>query len=1360
MPPERGAAGGLPIEPGVLLGPIPRERQAKVDAAREAWIRKLVDLSRRNNLLYFRDLKVGTLDLTDAPGDVLLALLQSGRGADDGVLLDDLCRRPSGAPPVDRDRAARSLKEIAGRALGNFEEKGLQTLFLAVGMAEWTAGDGGRNTAAPVLLVPLEAVVRGGRAGRWWLRRSGDVQVNHVLTHGLEVEHRVSLSPDELVALVQGDDAGETLDLEPVFDAVRRAASAVPGFRIERRWVIGNFAFQKLAIVKDLRELSEPLARHNLVAGVAGDLTARTQAQGARTNPDPREFDRQSPDHEFLVLDADSTQHQAIAAALQSQNGVVSGPPGTGKSQTIANLIAEFVSRGKTVLFVAEKRAALDVVKERLAHLSLDQLCLDCHGAETSRRLVAQQLQQSLDSIRQATPPDTTQPHARFVERREQLNQHVAAMHAPRFATGLSLYRMYGLLLGLNSEAATAVRFGKDAVAGMSAATIEAGCELLNEGASHAGLVTCESGSPWTGARLLAPADARTGVERVARLAGGRWAACEQALSAVISEIRPVQPGTVGSFRRLVEYLNRLEAFQAECSLEIFGADPDGLAVDLAPAAHPIRRLWANLFDARFRTAVRRVRGAGGRVSASKALTLVQTAQDLASGWAAVGTPGTTPAWSPSCHQLTSSWTKATDDLQGLQRAFPARDPDREPLDGFGGWLKGLAADLSTPMTIVRLGEIERKLVGLGVGAVWGDLRSGRVPPELWPDVLRHAWLSSAIDEVYLSDSRAAAFSGRRHDEIAAEFRKLDRERLRLAVQRVRRAHAVVAVEARNRFPAEDALVTREAQKRSRHLPLRRLFSEAPHVLLGLRPCWMASPLSVSQLIPGDRPYFDVVIFDEASQVLPEDAVTSVLRGRQAVVAGDKRQLPPTTFFAAADGDDRDEDGATAGFESILDVMSSFLDPPWSLDWHYRSRDEALIAYSNHKIYDGRLVTFPGAGGAGAMRHELVPHDPSAAGQEQSAAREVRRVVELILRQARERPDESLGVITMGIAHANRIQMELDRERQALPELDQFFGTERHERFFIKNLERVQGDERDAIILSIGYSKNEAGKLVYRFGPLLQEGGERRLNVAITRARRRMTVVSSFSHADMDPEYPRAGVRHLRAYLEYAANEGKFFGPTVTDVPLNEFEQSVKDALKARGLSLVGQVGSSRYRIDLAAMHPSKPGRFVLAIECDGASYHSAPSARDRDRLRQQQLEALNWRFCRIWSTDWFLRREDEIARVMKAFDAAVAAADAADEGRSDNGPAPDEPFEAVVPPMPSDPSRSPRPHVASGLSIDQYSHAELRSMVRWVKSDGRPRIDEEILAEVAAALGFQRKRHRIVGAIKAAIDAERGTTR
>lgn len=1332
---------------------IPPERRARVEAARLGWIRQLVDMSRRNNLLYFRDLKAGTLDLTAAPAVAMQELLQSARG-ESGVPLTDLM----GAE--QRARASASMTEIAGRARSNFEERGLETLFLALGLASWTAADGGRDASAPVLLVPMKAMQASGRAGGWSVTRAGDVKVNDVLVHALREEHGLTLDPEALMPAVLGDDPGEAFDLEPFFGAVTRQAAALPGFRIERRWVLGNFAFQKMAIVKDLQQLTEALAVHDLIAGIAGDAGAAATARGDRIAVDPGGFDRQPPDEEFLIRDADSSQQQAIVATLRGQNGVISGPPGTGKSQTISNLIAEAVARGKTVLFVAEKRAALDVVLNRLKEANLEHLCLDCHGAELTRKHVAEQLQASIERVREAPIPDSEGVHRAFTERRDRLNAHVKALHQPRQPGGLSVYALYGRILRLPADVSSTTRFARPVLNAVDQRVLEECAQAVRELASLSALVLRTSPSPWRDARLASSDQLRGTIEAVRRLVRERWPAWQSASAALLAECPVRPPRRTGEVQPMLEALGALQDTLSRNEPTLFRKPLGEVATALAPARSALGGVLALLFNSAYRHALRELRAVhtAGALSAREALLLAESAAAQAATWRGMVDGDADPRTLTGVARALRTWSDVAADLRVVGAAFPDEHLDSRPLDEIGSWLQALANDSVTPSELLRVHELESALSSRGVVSIVDEFRVRQLPSATWADVLRFAWLQSCLDEIQLQDPSLPAFRGSLHEEIASEFRRLDRERLAVAVQRVQRAHAVAAVEARNAFPAQSALVGREAAKRARHLPLRRLFADAPDVMLALRPCWMASPLSVSQLIPGDRPLFDLVVFDEASQVLPEDAVTSLLRGRQAVIAGDSRQLPPTTFFAAGGIDDGEEDEAgTAGFQSILDVMSAFLEPAWSLDWHYRSRDEALIAYSNHRIYNGRLVTFPGPGMVHAVSHELVPHVPGQGGHEASAGREVQRVVDLVMAHAASRPHETLGVITMGIEHASRIEMALVRARDERPELESFFDAERHERFFVKNLERVQGDERDAIILSIGYGKNEAGDLVYRFGPLLQEGGERRLNVAITRARQRMTVVSSFGHADMRPDYPKLGVRLLRGFLEYASSEGtRLETGTVTDVPLNDFEQSVRDELVRHGMTLVGQVGSSRYRIDLVAMHPSKPGRFVLAIECDGASYHSAPTARDRDRLRQQQLEALGWRFHRIWSTDWFLRRDDEVRRTLDAFRAAVAHADEMDRGAVAPSPPepPTTPRAGDGPVAAPERVRSSRPRVPEGRLITDYSTSELEAMVRWVLSDGRLPTDEEILAEVVRELGFARRGSRITAAVSAAIRA------
>jgi very-short-patch-repair endonuclease len=1337
-------------EPSPQPGDISPERRAKVDAARQSWIRQLVDMSRRNNLIYFRDLKVGTLDFTSAPAEAMLDLLQSGK-SDHRVALDDL------VPAEKRTQATASLAEIAARARSNFEERGLETLFLALGLASWTAADGGRDSAAPILLMPLQVAQTSGRRGSWSLKRSGELKVNDVLVHALREEHGLAVDGDALVQAVLGDDEGEAFDLTPAFETLTAAATGVPGFAIARRWIVGNFAFQKMAIVKDLQQLGDALTRHDIVAGIAGDRSAADRACGDRGSVDPTQFDQTPPDQEFLILDTDSSQQQAIAATLRRQNGVISGPPGTGKSQTITNLIAETVARGETVLFVAEKRAALDVVLNRLKQAGLGHLCLDCHGAELTRRHVAEQLQESIERVREAPLPNADALHRTFTERRDRLNAHVRTLHTIRQPGGLSLYQLYGRILSQPSNVECTTRFPRQVLETLDENAVDDCAQKVRDLASLAPLMMRESTSPWNRARITSAEQLRTSLDTVRRLTRETWPAWQAAWTALLAECPATAPRCVEGVSALLPALSAIQETLRDNRESIFQADLPRLREELAPAGSLLRGLFALCFNGAYRQALRDVRAehTGSALSPRQTRALVLQVSDQRATWDRIkADPAAVPKAWPRLAPAVAAWTAAREDLRTLAPTFPETPMESMAIAEIAGWVDTLVKDAITPAQLLRVHELETRLTECGLAPFFVDLRAHTPDPALWPSLLRDGWLRSCLEEAQVQDPSLPTFRGSLHDEIAAEFRELDKQRLAVARQRVGRAHAVAAVEARNTHRDQSTLVGREAAKRARHLPLRRLFADAPDVLLALRPCWMASPLSVSQLIPGERPLFDLVIFDEASQVLPEDAVTALLRGRQAVIAGDSRQLPPTTFFAAGvDDDDReDADEGTSGFQSILDVMSAFLEPAWSLDWHYRSRDEALIAYSNHAIYNDRLVTFPGPGLTKALTHVLVPHVTGQGGQEGSATREVQRVVELILEHASTRPDESLGVITMGIEHANRISMALARARDEHPDLEVFFDSQRAEPFFVKNLERVQGDERDAIILSIGYGKDETGDLVYRFGPLLQEGGERRLNVAITRARRRMTVVSSFSHEDMRPDYPKLGVRLLRGFLEYAAAEGRRLGAgRATDVALNEFEQSVFDELKRHGLNLVGQVGSSRYRIDMVAMHPVKPGRFVLAIECDGASYHSAPTARDRDRLRQQQLEALGWRFHRIWSTDWFLRREDEVRRTLKAFADAVDHADALDNHTVPIGtttaPAPTPSLET-----PAGRPRDPKPHVLPGMDIDDYSPSQLQSLVRWVLSDGQLPTDDEIITELTHELGFHRKGPRIVAALSEAI--------
>ncbi|HLY99442.1 MAG TPA: AAA domain-containing protein [Candidatus Angelobacter sp.] len=1343
----------IPIGPPAVP-PISPQRSLLVDQARQSWIRKLIDLSRRNNLLYFRSLKTGTLDLVNADQENMAAFL---RGED--VSVKKLL------PTAIGEATTNTVREIARRAMANLEEKGLQTLFVTMGQATWPATDGGRPAEAPILLIPALFETRG--SNNFYLKRNGTVQANLVLLHVFETQFGVKLNPDDLLAKLSGDEEGEPFDVSSVYTVIRDKCSAVPGLDIKDFTVLGNFAFQKMAMVKDLQERSQELSAHDIISAIAGDSDARSAVSSAQHELEPRQLDQVSPDNEFNVLDADSSQQCAIADILAGQSAVIHGPPGTGKSQTIANLIASLAATGKRVLFVAEKRAALDVVLRRLSNVGLEHLSIDLHGADLSPRKVMQQVARTLDMVRNSTPVQPEEIHTQLVDRRSRLNRHVSRLHDRREPTGKSIYEMQGHLVRLLVKSAT--RWREAELKRIDMKTAQQIRDLLVEARGFTSLFLGIDPSPWCGANLPEGKAVQQALDLVSHLNSENWSVFLDSLNAVLRKTKIGCPRSVKNVRELVALLCAVQHTLTIYSPDLYKQDLHKFLTDLNPGKEGrLGTAWALLTNSKFRharSAVLRLRTQGKASTAVLFGELVKAAAELKT-WTGLAQSNTAPISIADFERQLGIFSGMFESLARLSLIIPWGPLEELSLEHLGDTIRKLAADSSTAWQIPRLTEIEKNLEMCGAGKLVTELRETKPDSTLWLEIFEYTWLSSTLDALSQQDSEIRGFKGVTHNGYVEDFTRLDEERLALAAERVRRSHGLNAIASMNAHPEQQHLIKAEASKARKHLPLRKVFAQAAEVLTAVCPCWMASPLSVSQLLDGGKQYFDFVIFDEASQILPEDAVSAMLRGKSIVVAGDNKQLPPTTFFAAGDDDEyvaEEEASSVEGFESLLDMMIPFVRSRY-LDWHYRSRDEALINFSNHHLYQDRLVTFPGPGGPAVIDHVFVKQELGIDGQEESSNVEVRKVIELILAHARKRPEETLGVITMGIRHMNRVQAALDRELEKHADLHEFFDPNSSERFFVKNLERVQGDERDAIIISIGYGKDRAGNLPLRFGPLLSAGGRRRLNVAITRSRERLTLVSSFNHMDIDVSRvrPGSGVELLSDYLQYAASSGKRLGDAqLTTVPLNDFEADIFDVLSGQGLKLVPQVGASRFRIDMVAQHPQKPGRFVLAIECDGATYHSSYTARDRDRLRQQQLENLGWRFHRIWSTDWFLRKEDEVKRTLTAFEEAVKFADKIDSDPSSlNGDSNDRArLQADSHPARTEAQaqhRQPRPQIPVKPSIAQYSMRELAELIKWVSSDGKLRTDEEIISEMVSTLGFTRRGVRIESAIRSAISIAR----
>jgi very-short-patch-repair endonuclease len=1330
---------------------ISAQRRESVEKARQAWIKKLIDLSRRNNLLYYRPLKWGTLTLSPNAGERWAAFLSG-----DSVSLKSLCK-----DSLDEDLVQKALG-IWRRAQANREEKGLATMFVALGMASWKAADGGRNSDSPVLLLPVALEIKGHAGQSTSIHRVGTVQLNLVLLHVLGTEFGVPISSSAALSSLQGHEDGEVFDPNPVYQEFKRECTSVPDFQIRDVAVLGNFAFQKMAMVRDLQESAVELASSELIAALAGDKDAK-QSIGSKTqNPEPREFDTVPPASEFLVLDADSSQQSAIAAVLAGQSAVIHGPPGTGKSQTITNLVASLAAAGKRVLFVAEKRAALQVVLKRLQQVGLDKIAIDLHGADVSTKRVMDQVAAALLAVRQAIPVDCDQLHRQYMERRDRLNRHVESLHRIRKPSGLSVYALQGILLRLQSEVSCDTRWREPELTKIEKADPARVRDLLREAGGLASLFLRTDPSPWNGVRLAEGSSAHQAVDLVTRLSE-RWSEFSSSLAELVKTIGFRIPRTLEDVQQTYSLLSFVRQTLDLYSPDLFVQNIQGLIRTLMPGkSGGLHAIWAWCTKTEYRQARRQALGyrKAGKTPTSQLFAELTAAEAQRTKWAELSGRASLPQTLPTYQASRKALEFVTADLTGLSSIITNTLFDSMPLGELKARIDALAKDRLTPMRLPKLYEIEDALQRSGAGKLVEELRKTKKAPDKWVSAFEQSWYASCLEAAQSDDPDIAGFDGRTHDGFVREFKDLDKERIRVAAARVRRTYAERAIAAMNENKDQEYIIRSEAEKKRRHRPLRALFSEARDVLTAVCPCWMASPLSVSQLLDTTR-CFDFVIFDEASQVLPEDAIPAVMRGTNIVVAGDRWQLPPTTFFAAADEDELAEDesnSATEGYESLLDTTNAFM-PSWYLDWHYRSRDEALISFSNHHVYKDRLVTFPGAGGTQVIQHILVNQPVGADGQEESSSVEVNKVVELVLDHAQKRPRESLGVIAMGMRHADRVQRAIDQALAERADLSSFFDANAEERFFVKNLERVQGDERDAIILTVGYGKDRGGNLPFRFGPLLSVGGQRRLNVAVTRARQRMTVVSSFSHLDMDLSKVKAGtgVELLRNYLEYAATGGKRLGDVAfTDFPMNSFEAEVFDVLESKGIPLVSQLGASRYRIDLVAQHPRQRGKYVMAIECDGASYHSSPTARDRDRLRQQQLENLGWKFHRIWSTDWFMHKEEEVTRAVAAYELAVASADNSkpDEGMPVTAPSVDR-----LPSRPNPGTRRARPPISKRDSIKEYSRSELIAIIQWIESDGRLWSNEEIIEKLLPELGFHRRGVRIEGVLESALQEYRRQT-
>ena len=545
----------------------------------------------------------------------------------------------------------------------------------------------------------------------------------------------------------------------------------------------------------------------------------------------------------------------------------------------------------------------------------------------------------------------------------------------------------------------------------------------------------------------------------------------------------------------------------------------------------------------------------------------------------------------------------------------------------------------------------------LGLGAFVQAIEGGRLASDELRDAFDRSYLGHLLRQALKTTPELGQFDGLEHNRVIEEFRKVDKDRLALSKYRVLQAHHR-GMPSRVAGVGATGVVMSEIMRQRGRLPIRKLLGKAGAVIQGIKPVFMMSPLSVAQYLQPGGLEFDLLVVDEASQVRPVDALGAFIRCKQYVVVGDSKQLPPTSFFSKLTSNETDEripeeempNAHAKDMESILDLCEARGLNSEMLRWHYRSEHESLIAVSNKEYYDNKLFILPSSLPISAelgLRFSYVDGAVYDRGGSATNRKEAEDVCHAVIEHARNSSGLSLGVVAFSVKQQDLIRDVLENMRKANPELEEFFGSEGREPFFVKNLESVQGDERDVIFISVGYGPDANGYMAMNFGPLSNNGGERRLNVLISRAKKRCQVFASFRSTDINLELTQAiGVRGLKSFLQYAETGKSDLSERTSREFDSPFEEAVCNAIQKLGYEVHPQVGISGFFIDLAVVDPAKRGRYLLGVECDGATYHSSRSARERDRLREAVLVDHGWKIHRIWSTDWFQRKAEQIKKL------------------------------------------------------------------------------------------------------------------
>lgn len=1377
--PEEESSLEIPLEPPPPLPDFDdtgdQEEAPETPAGRlERWQRKLLDLSARNPLLNHKSTKTSFRILCPDPGELEDKLASGARISiqplpkatsqeqDEAIhqqrtgerITAEYAREALGRSQVLVDLPPDEIKQravdIYRKAQTSLQEGGANTLFLALGFLRWKRDEKDeRHFRAPLILLPVSLERKSVRSGVKILAHDDEPRFNTTLLEMLRKDFKIHIP--ELESALPRDESG--IDVEGVWKTVQQTIKEVPGFEVVEEVVLGHFSFAKYLMWKDLMERTEALRENPVVHHLLD--TPREHFPSQASFVSPSEIDKNFKPSDLLTpLPADASQMAAIATADRGKNFIVVGPPGTGKSQTISNLIAHTLGKGKTVLFVSEKTAALEVVYRRLEQLGLDRFCLALHSNKARKADVLKQLGNAWETSQHMSAGGWQAEADRLRRLRDQLNRLVAHLHRPH---GNGLTPHYAIGVKVRDEAlARRVKLSwprSDQHSKEDRAVMRETVENLKVQACAVGAV---SDSPfqliaqddWTPQWQTQIAEQASALAQAAGAVDKASAAFCRASAINLPDQTLKRQETLAdlaqvltdSYRKQTAFalepdgIDRIEALEsAAVRLKSYADMQAALSCTYKPMAWRAldgeeiaqrwqaaeQSWWPKRFFAR-RAVIKTLRQAGAKGSPQPDhdAPLLKKLREEGEAIDALGQQlsnfkswqahTTAPQAMQALHEVgrrtrvavfgLADEPQASTELRGTIRRlldegndllapeaavgraasdylkalnhFQATCEDFKKHGGqsikdlFAGSEQAFVAIREAAETLTeRCAELHdwcawrkrrTQALDLGLAPLVHGIEQGQVPLDEIVETYEAAYCAWWSERV-ISEDEVLRVSTVEHMAAIDKFRAADDAFQKTTID-------YIGAQLSGRLPdQEDAkrgsqwgVLQRELQKKTRHKPVRQLVQEIPEVLTTLAPCLMMSPLSIAQYLPAEQSLFDVVIFDEASQITVWDAVGSLARGRQVIVVGDPKQMPPTSFFNRSDDDPDGDVDYEGDLESILDEMVGANIPQLMLNLHYRSRRESLIAFSNKHYYDNRLVTFPAAITQDRAVRLIRPNGHYARGKAQINQGEAEAIVaEIERRLTSTDPAEqgrSIGVVTFNSKQQSLIEDLLDQARDRNPEIEWAFADDRQEPVFVKNLETVQGDERDAILFSVTYGPDQSGHVSMNFGPLNREGGERRLNVAMTRARSEMVVFSTLHPDRIDRSRTNArAVADLKYFLEYAERGSAALGEIVHG-SLGDFESpfetAVARALCDKGWEVQPQIGVSAYRIDLGIVHPDVPGVYLAGVECDGAMYHSSAVAKERDKIRQSVLEKLGWTLFRVWSTDWWINKAVEIEKL------------------------------------------------------------------------------------------------------------------